>query len=171
MKFEVPQRQQLASGGTPLTSFAPASSTISFVPLTRNLSLADPSPYSFEGTRYRKRPPMVRDRHSVRKTASYGTRRIFRSTRCAKTGFYGTEEIFGVKNSLLWYATHLQRPAEQPTPQTVDSLLWHAMRFQGPRCMKPPPAAPDASSVRGTVSARRRANIKRGRSSKSIKTF
>ena len=25
-------------------------------------------------------------------------------------------EIFGAKNSLLWYATHLQRPAEQPTP-------------------------------------------------------
>lgn len=24
-----------------------------------------------------------------------------------KTGFYGTEEIFGAKNSLLWYATHL----------------------------------------------------------------
>ena len=30
-------------------------------------------------------------------------------------------EAFGVKNSLLWYATHLQRPAEQPTPQTVAS--------------------------------------------------
>ena len=29
--------------------------------------------------------------------------------------------IFGAKNSLLWYATHLQRPAEQPTPQTVVS--------------------------------------------------
>ena len=27
-----------------------------------------------------------------------------------ETGFYGTEEIFGAKNSLLWYATHLQRP-------------------------------------------------------------
>ena len=40
-----------------------------------------------------------------------------------KTAFYGTEEIFGAKNSLLWYATHLQRPAEQPTLQTVDSLL------------------------------------------------
>ena len=26
-----------------------------------------------------------------------------------KTGFYGTEEIFGAKNSLLWYATHFQR--------------------------------------------------------------
>ena len=30
-------------------------------------------------------------------------------------------EAFGVKNRLLRYATHLQRPAEQPTPQTVVS--------------------------------------------------
>ena len=33
-----PQRQQLASERTPLTSFAPAPSTVSCVPLTRNLS-------------------------------------------------------------------------------------------------------------------------------------
>ena len=44
MKFEVPQRQQLASKRTSLTLFAPAPSTISSVPLTRNLSLANPSP-------------------------------------------------------------------------------------------------------------------------------
>ena len=25
-------------------------------------------------------------------------------------------EAFGVKNRRFWYATHLQRPAEQPTP-------------------------------------------------------
>ena len=49
MKFKVPQRQQLASERTPLTLFAPAPSTISFVPLTRNLSLADPSPYPVRG--------------------------------------------------------------------------------------------------------------------------
>ena len=41
VKFEVPQRQQLASERTSLTLFAPAPSTISFVPLMRNLSLAD----------------------------------------------------------------------------------------------------------------------------------
>ena len=45
VKFEVPQRQQLASERTSLSLFAPAPSSISFVPLTRNLSLADPSPY------------------------------------------------------------------------------------------------------------------------------
>ena len=49
VKFEVSQRQQLASERTPLTLFAPAPSTISFVPLTRNLSLADPSPYPVRG--------------------------------------------------------------------------------------------------------------------------
>ena len=49
MKFEVPQRQQLASERTSLTLFASAPSTISFVPLTRNLSLADPSSYPVRG--------------------------------------------------------------------------------------------------------------------------
>ena len=49
VKFEVPQRMPLASERTPLTLFAPAPSTISFVPLTRNLSLADPSPCPVRG--------------------------------------------------------------------------------------------------------------------------
>ena len=40
---QLPTRQQLASERTPLTSFAPAPSTVSCVPLTRNLSPADPS--------------------------------------------------------------------------------------------------------------------------------
>ena len=66
-----------------------------------------------------------------------------------ETPSYGTEWTFGTGNGLLWYATHLQRRA---VPKAA-------------------PAAPDASSVRRTVSARRRANIKRGCSSKSIKTF
>ena len=112
--FEVPQRQP-ASGGTPLTLFAPAPSTISFVPLTRNLSPADPFPYSFEDTRYRKRPPMVRNMRAVLKKASCGTRRIFRGIRCkkqastvrkrysvSKTAFSGTRRIFkGPQNSQL----------------------------------------------------------------------
>ena len=44
-----PQRQQLASERTPLTSFAPAPSTLSCVPLTRDLSPADPSPSPWPG--------------------------------------------------------------------------------------------------------------------------
>ena len=43
----------------------------------------------------------------------YGRR--FRRHSVQKTAFYGTEEIFGAKNSLLRYATHLQRPAA-PVP-------------------------------------------------------
>ena len=35
VKFEVPQRQQLASEGTPLTLFAPAPSTVSCVPRSK----------------------------------------------------------------------------------------------------------------------------------------
>ena len=37
--------------------------------------------------RYRKGPPGVRNMHSVRRTASCGTRRIFRGTRCKKQAF------------------------------------------------------------------------------------
>ena len=64
-----------------------------------------------------------------------------------ETGFYGTEEIFGTGNALLRYAMHLQRPAEQPTPQTVDSLLPHRTHLQ---CAKRPPLslfAPAAPSL------------------------
>ena len=115
----------------PLSLFAPAPSTIFFVPLTRNLSPADPSPAPSTalGTgngplRYRicvpcsKRPPPVRDAFS---------------------------EAFGVKNRLFRYGRDIrctkqasvvrdafQRPAEQPTPQTVDSLLPHWTHLQRP---------------------------------------
>ena len=124
-----------------------------------------------ERTRYRKRPPMVRKGHSVPKTGSYGTQRIFRGIRCKKqastvrkrysvpkTGSSGTRRIFkGPQNSRLhrlWTASCRTRRI-----------------FRGVPCQKQHLAAPDASSVRGTASARRRANIKRGCSSKSIKTL
>ena len=61
----------------------------------------------------------------------------FRKRAVPKTPFYGTEYACRAQNSLLWYATHLQRPAEQPN---------------SPDCGQPP-AAPDASSVRGTAPA------------------
>ena len=153
--FEVPQRWQLASVRAPLSLFAPVSSSVSCVPsLTRNLSLADPS--------------LLLRRNSVPETPSYGTRRIFRSIRCAKTGFYGTEEIFGAKKGFLWYATHFQKHSVRK-----NRLLRYGRDI---RCAKQPslvrdafsearrtaPAAPDASSVRETASARRRANMKRG---------
>ena len=74
-------------------------------------------------TRYRKQASTVRKGHSVHENPLFLHGRRFQRNSVLKTGFYGTKEIFGAKNSLLGYATHLQRPAEQPTPQTVDSLL------------------------------------------------
>ena len=119
-KFEVPQRQQLASEDS--------------VPET-------PS-YGTEGTLGAQKGFLW-----------YATR--FQKHSVQKTGFYGTGGIFGAKNSLLWYATRFQRPAEQPTPQAVDSLLWYATRFRRRTVPKAALAAPDASSVRETPTARR----------------
>ena len=91
---------------------------------------------------------------AVLKKASSGTRRVFRSIRCKKqastvrkrysvpkTGFSGTRRIFkGTLNGILSHRTHLQRPAEQPTPQTVDSLLLHRTHLQRRAVPKAAPA-------------------------------
>ena len=98
---------QLASERTSLTLFAQAPSTISFVPLTRNLSPAAPFPTPSKalGTKNRllrygicvpcqKRLPLVRDAFSE----AFGARnRLFRyrnDIRCTKTPFWGTRRIF-----------------------------------------------------------------------------
>ena len=122
-----------------------------------------------ERTRYQKQTFTVPNMRAVLKKASWGTRRIFRGTRCAKTtGFYGTEEIIGAKNRLLWYATHLQRPAEQPTPQTVDSLLGYATHFQRR-------AVPKAASCRtGRIFSARnvpRSEVSRHKKETKVKDF
>ena len=179
MKFEVPQRQQLASERTSLTLFAPAPSTISFVPLTRNLSLADPSPYPVRGwtglseataTRF----PVLRTtkcdafseaRRTKNRLLRYGIR-----IRCSKRppGVRDAfSEAFGVKNRLFRYGRDIrcqkqpslvrdasQRPAEQPTPQTVDSLLPSGRIFSA------------RNAHRSEVS-----KYKKRMTSKSIKTF
>ena len=174
MKFEVPLRQQLASERTSLTLFAPAPSTISFVPLTRNLSLADPSPYPVRGwtglsdataTRF----PVLRttkcDAFSEARRTKNRLLRYGIVIRCSKRlpGVRDAfSEAFGVKNRLLRYGRDIrcakqasvvrdafskarrtapatlndfQRPAKQPTPQTVDSLLPHRTHLQ---CAKRP---------------------------------
>ena len=128
------------------------------------------------GIRYRRGPPMVRNMRAVLKKASWGTRRIFGSIRCKKqastvregysvpkTAFSGTRRIFkGAlnslllhrmhfrkrKNGILLHRTHLKRPAEQPTPQTVDSLLPHRTHFQRRAVPKTASCPPDAASVR-----------------------
>jgi len=58
------QRRQLASERTPLTPFAPAPSTVSCVPLTRNLSPADtyPLPLSGGGQASQRQLPPLPDR-------------------------------------------------------------------------------------------------------------
>ena len=115
--FEVPQRQQLASVRAPLSLFAPAPSTISCVPLTRNLSLADPSP-----------------------------------TR----GWTGLSEATATRFSVL---RTTKCDAFSEARRTKNRLLRYGIRI---RCSKRLPGVRDASSVRGTASARRRANTKRG---------
>ena len=125
------------------------------LPQCARLRSGGPFPCSFDGTRYRKRPPTVPNMRAVLKKASCGTRRIFRSTRCSKqastvrkrysvpkTGFCGTRRIFkGPQNSRL---------------HRLWTASWGTRRiFRGVPCQKQPPAAPDASSVRETAPARR----------------
>ena len=100
----------------------------------------------------------------------------FQKPSVIKIGFSGTEGIFGTGNALLRYATHLQRLAEQPTPQTVDSLLPHRTHLQ---CAKRPPlslfapAAPSLapSTALGARNGPRSDVSRRKKTSKSIKTF
>ena len=157
MKFEVPQRQQLASERTSLTLFAPAPSTISFVPLTRNLSPANPSPTRgwtglseatatrFPVLRTTKCDAFSEARRTKNRLLRYGI--VIRCSKRHPGVRDAFSEAFGVKNRLFRYGRDI-------------------------RYRKRPSLVRDASSkVRRTVSARRRANIKRGCSSKSIKTF
>ena len=159
---------QLASERTSLSLFAPAPSTVSSVPLTRNLPLADPSPYSFEGTRHRKQASTVRNMRAALKKASWGTRRIFRSspcskqafpvqkghsvpktpfwgtrcvfkgTRCAKTGFWGTGEIFGTENALLRYGPPMVRNETTGYDYCVAGSGWKMRPLPTTRCTPTP---------------------------------
>ena len=127
-------------------------------PANAELVSGGPFPCPFDGTRYRRGPPTVPNMRAVLKKASSGTRRVFSGTRCSKqastvrkrysvpkTGFCGTRRTFkGALNGILSHRTHFQRPAEQPTPQTVDSLLPHWTHFRGVRA-KSSTCPPDAS--------------------------
>ena len=69
LRGTLPARQQLASARTPLAALAPAPSTVSCVPLTRNLSPADPSPCPCPGVDTPRRSnccPRSRHRHHRR---------------------------------------------------------------------------------------------------------
>ena len=114
-KFEVPHRQQFASERTPLSLFAPAPSAISWVPLTRNLSPADPSPAPSKALGTRNGSPFSGSlKTSVPERASYGT-----------------EYVFGVKKGFLGYATHFQRHS------VLKKASWCTRRvFKYTRCKK-----------------------------------
>ena len=62
-----------------------------------------PFPYSFEGTRYQKQASPVRERYSVHENPLLWYAMRFQKHSVRKTGFYGTEQIFGTENALLRY--------------------------------------------------------------------
>ena len=172
VKFEVPQRRQLASERTSLTLFAPAPSTISFVPLTRNLSLADPSPYPVRGwtglseataTRFKAStdcstcPPVATVKlGNAYQFEKFGTgNRLLRygiDIRCSKMppGVRDAfSEAFGVKNRLFRYGRDIRyrkRPSGVPSifKGALNSLLLHRMHFR--KRKKRHPVTPNASS-------------------------
>ena len=51
---------------------------------------------------------MVRKVHAVQKTGFLGYATRFQGHSVRRTGFCGTEGIFGTGNALLWYGVHLQ---------------------------------------------------------------
>ena len=103
--------------------------------------------------------------------------RRFQRHSVQKTGIYGTEGKFGAKKRLLVYGGDIRYRREPPgatdaASKAQNSLLGYATRFQGPPVHENPLLLHRTQlQKRKTGSARRRANIKRGCSSKSIKTF
>ena len=129
--------------------FAPAPSTISFVPLTRNLSLADPSPY----------PVRVWTGLSEATATRFS---VLRTTKCD-----AFSEARRTKNRLLRYGIRIRCSKRLPGVRDASSealgVKNRLFRYgRDSRCAKQTPGVRDASSVRGTASARRRANTKRG---------
>ena len=118
MKFEVPQRQQLASERTSLTLFAPAPSTISFVPLTRNLSLADPSP-SEGGQASQRQLPLASKYPSIAQRAPCSNRQT------------------GQRVSVREIRYRKQPPTVRNTHSVLKKASWGTRRiFRSIRCKK-----------------------------------
>ena len=173
MKFEVPQRQQLASERTSLTLFAPALSTTSFVPLTRNFSPAAPSPYPGVDRPLRGNCHSLQSIHRLLNVPPVATVKLVNAYQFEKFGTknrllrYGIRircskrlpgvrdafsEAFGVKNRLFWYGRDIRYRKQPPVVRDAFSetfgdkkgLLWYATHLQ--RCAKQPPAPPNAFS-------------------------
>ena len=158
MKFEVPQRQQTASERTSLTLFAPALSTTSFVPLTRNFSPAAPSPYPGVDRPLRGNCHPLQSIHRLLNVPPVATVKLVNAYQFEK---------FGTGNSLLRYGIRIRCSKRLPGVRDASSEAFgvknRLFRYgRDSRCAKQTPGVRDASSVRGTASARRRANTKRG---------
>ena len=145
MKFEVPQRQQLVSERTSLTLFAPAPSTISFVPLTRNLSLADSSPYPVRGW------TGLSEATATRFKASTDCSTYPPPVATVKLGNAYQFEKFGTGNSLLRYGIHTRCSKRLPPVRDAFSEAFGVKnrRFRygrDIRCAKQPPVVREAFS-------------------------
>ena len=94
--------------------------------------------------RYRREPPTVPNMRAVLKKASYGTRRIFKGTRCKKQAS-GVRKEYSVPETPSYGTRRVSKGAKQPTPRTVDRLLLHRTHPQrretaaSADCEQPPP--------------------------------
>ena len=163
MKFEVPQRQQLASERTSLTLFAPAPSTISLVPLTRNLSLADSSPYPVRGWTGLSEATAARFKASTDCSTCPPVATV-------KLGNAYQFEKFGTGNRLLRYEIRIRCSKRPPGVRDAFSEAFgvknRLFRYgRDIRCAKQPPGARDAFSK-----ARRIAPATSNASSKACRT-
>ena len=164
MKFEVPQRQQLAYERTSLTLFAPAPSTTSFVPLTRNFSPAAPSPYPGVDRPLRGNCHPLQSIHRLLNVPPVATVKLVNAYQFEKFGTgnsllrYGIRircskrlpgvrdafsEAFGVKNRLFRYGRDIRY---RKRPSGVPNASSKARRTADSTDCGQPPAAPDASS-------------------------
>ena len=142
--FEVPQRQQLASERTSLTLFAPAPSTISFVPLTRNLSLADLSPYPVRGWTGLSEATATRFKASTDCSTCPPVATV-------KLGNAYQFEKFGTGNSLLRYEIRIRCTKRLPTVRDESSEAFgvknRLFRYgRDIRCQKQPSVVREAFS-------------------------
>ena len=140
--FEVPQRQPLASERTSLTLFAPAPSTISFVPLTRNFSPAAPSPCSELDRPLRGNCHSLQSIHRLLNVPPVAT---------VKLGNAYQFEKFGTGNSLLRYGRNIRYQKQPPLVRDAFSEAFgvknRLLRYgRNIRYRKRPPTVRDAFS-------------------------
>ena len=101
---------------------------------------------------YRRRPPPVRNMRTVLKKASYGTRRVFRSSPCSKqasgvqkgysvpeTPFSGTEQAMCTGKDLLMYRMKRRKAASALRSVILRKTAICMLLLLPPNHCKPPP--------------------------------